>query len=433
MFRSFVYTIAACSALALASCASVSERAPAPDMAESEQPERVLMIGLDGFRADFLDLYDAPNLEALAERGAQAERMIPVMPSKTFVNFYSIATGLYPESHGMTENAPYDREARTGFVNPMAAQDPFWWQGEPIWTTAEREGLTSAIMFWLGSEVEHDGLRPSIWTSYQHDKPYQERVDEVLAWFDAPEDDMPRLAAVYFDRVDSVAHRNGPENQAVAEAVAEVDGYVGQLVEGLRARGLLETTNIIIVSDHGMAQLSDDRIVEVDQWIDFDRVYSPHMEGRWGAGAQPYIFLFSEEGEEAAIDEALAAINASGNEHVMAYKAHEMPDHYHLDHPTRGPDLLVVAEAGWSLVAPSLEQRPRRIIPGNHGYDNMDPVMGALFVAAGPRFDGAGTVAPFENVNVYLMIACALGLNPAQTDGDPREVARVTAGRCPAQ
>lgn len=431
MFRSFFHTAAVCSALLLASCASVTDAGSAPEAAA--QPERVLLIGLDGLRADALDMYDAPTLEALAERGARAERMIPVMPSKTFVNFYSIATGLYPENHGMTENAPYDREARTGFVNPMSAQDPFWWQGEPIWTTAEREGLTSAIMFWLGSEVAHDGLRPSIWTPYQHDKPYQERVDEVLAWYDAPSEDQPRLAAVYFDRVDSVAHRNGPENEAVAEAVADVDGYVAQLVAGLEARGLLETTNIIIVSDHGMAELSDERIVAVDDWIDFERVYSPHMEGRWGAGAQPYIFLFSEDGDQAAIDEAHDAINASGNEHVMAYKAGEMPDHYHLDHPTRGPDLLVVAEAGWSLVAPSLEQSPRRIIPGNHGYDNMDPVMGATFIAAGPRFDGVGEVAAFENVNVYLMIACALGLDPAETDGDPAEVARVTGGRCPAQ
>ncbi|WP_375549877.1 ectonucleotide pyrophosphatase/phosphodiesterase [Oceanicaulis alexandrii] len=431
MFRSFVHTAAVCSALLLASCASVTDAGSAPEA--KAQPERVLLIGLDGLRADALDMYDAPTLEALAERGARAERMIPVMPSKTFVNFYSIATGLYPENHGMTENAPYDREARTGFVNPMSAQDPFWWQGEPIWTTAEREGLTSAIMFWLGSEVAHDGLRPSIWTPYQHDKPYQERVDEVLAWYDAPAEDQPRLAAVYFDRVDSVAHRNGPENEAVAEAVADVDGYVAQLVAGLEARDLLETTNIIIVSDHGMAELSDERIVAVDDWIDFERVYSPHMEGRWGAGAQPYIFLFSEDGDQAAIDEAHDAINASGNEHVMAYKAGEMPDHYHLDHPTRGPDLLVVAEAGWSLVAPSLEQSPRRIIPGNHGYDNMDPVMGATFIAAGPRFDGVGEVAAFENVNVYLMIACALGLDPAETDGDPAEVARVTGGRCPAQ
>ena len=431
MFRSFFHTAAVCSALLLASCASVTDAGSAPE-AEA-QPERVLLIGLDGLRADALDMYDAPTLEALAERGARAERMIPVMPSKTFVNFYSIATGLYPENHGMTENAPYDREARTGFVSATSTQDPFWWQGEPIWTTAEREGLTSAIMFWLGSEVAHDGLRPSIWMPYAHDKPYQERVDEVLAWYDAPAEDQPRLAAIYFDRVDSVAHNHGPENEAVAEAVAEMDGYVAQLVAGLEARGLLETTNIIIVSDHGMAQLSDERIVAVDDWIDFERVYSPHMEGRWGAGAHPYIFLFSEEGDEAAIDAAYDAINGSGNAHVAAYKAGEMPDHYRLDHPTRGPDLLVVAEAGWSLVAPSLEQSPRRILPGNHGYDNLDPVMGATFIAAGPRFDGVGDVAAFENVNVYLMIACALGLAPAETDGDPAEVARVTGGRCPAQ
>lgn len=434
MLRSLVNTAAVCSALLLASCASVSDAGPAPEVEAAAQPERVLMIGLDGFRSDYLDLYDAPTIEALAARGVEAERMIPSMPTKTFVNFYSIATGLYPENHGMTDNAPYDTERGEGFVNPMSAQDPFWWQGEPIWTTAERAGLTSAIMFWLGSEVEHDGLQPTIWTPYQHDKPYQERVDEVLAWYDAPSEDRPRLAAVYFDRVDSIGHRHGPENEAVASAVAEVDGYVAQLVEGLEARGLLDTTNIIIVSDHGMAQLSEDRLIAIDAWIDFDRVYSPDVEGRRGADASPYVSIFMEDGDQAAIDDAYAAINGAGHDHVVAYKAHEMPASFHFDHPTRGPDLFVLADAGWSLVAPSLERSPRRpVMGGTHGYDNMDPIMGATFVAAGPRFDGVGEVAAFENVNVYLMIACALGLDPAETDGDPAEVARVTGGRCPAQ
>ena len=81
----------------------------------------------------------------------------------------------------MVANNPYDAEAKEFFQPASGPQEERWWQGEPIWVTAEKQGLKTAIMFWLGSEVPHEGIRPSIWTPYQHEKPYQERIDEVLA------------------------------------------------------------------------------------------------------------------------------------------------------------------------------------------------------------------------------------------------------------
>jgi len=416
--------------LALAGCASQTASIPVESETVNAAPvERVLLIGLDGMRHDYLELYEAPNLQALADRGVQADAMIPVMPSKTFVNFYSIATGLYPENHGMTDNAPYDTALGEGFVNATSTQDPFWWGGEPIWITAEKAGLPTAVMFWLGSEVELEGHRPTRWTPYQHDKPYQERVDEVLAWFDGPVQEQPRFAAVYFDRVDSVGHGFGPETPEVQAAVTEVDGYVGQILAGLEARGLLETTNVLVVSDHGMARIDPDALIAIDQWIDFDTIYSPTMEGRWGASPQPYVNIF---GDPDAIEAAYQALEGV-HPHLRVWKKGEMPDHYHFDHPTRGPDLFVLADAGWSVTAPSLAVTPRAPIPGNHGYDNHDPVMGALFVAAGPRFEAGVHTPAFENVNLYGVMACALGLEPAQTDGDPAVIAALTQDRCPAQ
>lgn len=155
-------------------------------MAESGAP-LVLMIGLDGLSPHMVDRWEAPHLKALAARGVRAEAMIPVMPSVTFVNFYSLATGLYPEHHGMVENYPYDKAAGVQFDRATGPTEERWWQGEPIWITAEKQGLPTSIMFWLGSEVAHDGVRPARWTPYEHNKPYQDRVDEVLAWYDAPE------------------------------------------------------------------------------------------------------------------------------------------------------------------------------------------------------------------------------------------------------
>jgi alkaline phosphatase D len=258
-------------------------------------------------------------------------------------------------------------------------------------------------------------------------KPYQERVDEVLAWYDAPEAERPRFAAVYFDRVDTAGHFTGPRSDKTKEALLEVDGYVGQLVAGLESRGLLDTTNIIIVSDHGMARIEEEKVIEVGQFIDLTRLTVPQFTGKYGGSAQTFIQIY---GSGDALEEAYEGLK-SVNEHIHVYRKGEMPAHYHMNHPTRGPDLLAVADPGWTLRTADVGGWSVPI-PGMHGYDSRDPSMNATFIAAGPTFPEGKTVAPFENVNVYGMIACALGITPAQTDGDAKVVETITGGRCPA-
>ncbi|MFN7055879.1 ectonucleotide pyrophosphatase/phosphodiesterase [Hyphomonas sp.] len=391
------------------------------------EPGNVLMIGLDGLHPDMVARWNAPNLQALAARGVKAEAMHPVMPSVTFVNFYSIATGLYPEHHGMVANYPYDAEADEIFDRASGPTESRWWQGEPIWITAEKQGLPTSIMFWLGSETTHDGLRPTRWTPYEHDKPYQDRVDEVLAWYDAPEGERPRFAAVYFDRVDTAGHYFGPEAAETEAAVEEVDGYVGQLVAGLEARGLLETTSIIVVADHGMAAIDTSKTIDVGQFIDHTALKVPQFAGAFGGSAHPFLQIYGEGPALEAAYEDLKEFHPN----IHVWRRGEMPAHFRFDHPTRGPDLFVLADPPYTVRSANVGGwRPP--IPGFHGYDNLHPLMEATFIGAGPIFPEGQVAAPFENVNVYLMIACALGITPAETDGDPAVVARVTGGRCGA-
>ncbi|MFN7164572.1 MAG: ectonucleotide pyrophosphatase/phosphodiesterase [Hyphomonas sp.] len=420
--------IIAAGLLAIGACQHAAPPPPAaPTLAEAAPPQRVLLIGLDGFRPEMLG-WDAPNLNALAARGVRAEAMIPVMPSVTFVNFYSLATGLYPENHGMVANYPYDAKTKELFQSATGPTEERWWQGEPIWVTAEKQGLKTAIMFWLGSEVPHDGVRPTIWTPYQHDKPYQERIDEVLAWYDVPDAMRPRFAAVYFDRVDTVTHYTGPNSDAARTAVPEVDAYVGQLIEGLEARGLTETTTVIIVSDHGMAYTPPDQVLDVGGFIDLEQLVVTQFTGPYGGSGHPFLQIY---GEGPALEAAYAGLSTA-SDHIKVYPRGAMPAHYHMNHPTRGPDLLAVGDPGWLMRSTNVGGwRPP--IPGNHGYDNLHPTMAATFLAAGPVFPEGETTPPFENVNVYAMIACALGITPAETDGDPAVVERVTGGRCPAK
>lgn len=408
------------------SCKSASAPATASP-ADPDAAPLVLLIGLDGLHPDMISRQMAPHISALAQRGVRAQAMYPVMPSVTFVNFYSIATGLYPEHHGMVDNAPYDRLADEQFDRARGPTEARWWQGEPIWITAEKQGLPTAIMFWLGSETSHAGLRPSVWTPYQHDKPYQERVDEVLAWYDVPQDRQPRFAAVYFDRVDSAGHYFGPDSPEVRAAVTEVDTYVGQLIEGLARRGLNERITIIIVSDHGMAAIDPGKVIDVGGIMAMDSVHVPQFRGAYAGSNHTFLHIYAEPDVIDQTHEALEGFHP--NLHV--YRRGAMPAHYRFDYPGRGPDLFLVADPGWSVRNASLGGW-RAPIPGQHGYDSRSPEMAASFVGAGPIFPKGQTVEAFENVNVYLMIACALGIVPATTDGDRQLVENITGGRCPA-
>ena len=406
--------------------------ATGPGTDSADGPPVVIMIGLDGLRYDAIDRHEAPNLRALAARGTRPERMVSVMPTKTFVNFYSLATGLYPEHHGMVSNSPYDRRLDETFSNSGGSpQDPRWWGGEPIWITAEQQGLRSHIMFWLGSEVEINGTRPTVWHPYEHNKPYEERVAEVLSWFDAPIAEQPRFAAFYMDHVDTVEHRGGVETAAEGAAVGHVDDLVGELVAGLEARGVMDRATIIIVSDHGMVNVSTERTIAVDEFADLDGLFIEEFAGQYGAGLEPFLMGF---GDEATVERIYTALQGA-HPHMTAYRRQDMPEHWHFDHVDRGPDLFILADPGWQITASDTDLTNPYLagLQATHGYDNLAEEMGATFIGVGPIFPEGARPAAFDNINVYGLIACALDLEPAETDGSAQEVERITGGRCPAE
>src|SRR5204863_8051828 len=127
-------------ALALAAVTAAAGRAAAPIL---------VLISFDGFRWDYLDRGETQNLEALAARGIRAKALIPSFPAVTFPNHYTIATGLYPEHHGIVANNIEDPGWPERFtMTALTSKDQRWWGGEPIWVTARRQNLRAAAVFW---------------------------------------------------------------------------------------------------------------------------------------------------------------------------------------------------------------------------------------------------------------------------------------------
>ena len=378
--------------------------------AQQEAPTHLLLIGIDGLRWDIIDRHPAPTLRRLASQGVRAQGVVPVMPSKTFPNFYAIATGLYPDRNGVLDNASYD--ATLDMTFRMSLQDDArWFQGEPIWVTAERQGLRAATMFWVGSGAEIGGLRPTYWHPFDGSVPNEKRVEQVLEWFALDESQRPHFLSVYFEAIDSASHSFGVNSPEERAAVLAVDTALGDLLNRLEAQGVLSSTNVIVVGDHGMTDLSPERIIYLDDFVDFSDLYSPQLSGERQGNAVFAAF----HGESDDVERVYRAL-ALAHPHMSVYRKSGFPEWFHQTHPQRAPDLIIVPDNGWMLSKRGIPYNGPR---ASHGFSPHERDMHAGFIASGPAFQSGEVVEPFAIVDIYNVMAGILGLPPASNDGNP--------------
>lgn len=372
----------------------------------------VILIGIDGFRADYLERGVTPTLSRLAEAGATAESgMRPSWPTVTFPNFYTLATGLHPDHHGLVYNTMTDPglPGRTFRLSDRAeVMDRVWYDaGEPIWETAERAGLRTATLFWPGSEAPIRGQRPSLWLPFEQSLPSRGRVNILLGWFTLPEDERPDFATLYFDIVDTIGHRHGPDSAELNAALTEVDEAIAQLLQGLEARGL--EADLVIVADHGMAEVSGERVVFLDDLVPAEAI---SLVG-WGAVAG----LDPEPGETEAVEAALLGDQPP----MQCWRKSEVPARLAYGSHPRIPAIVCLAEVGWTI-ATRERTDPERVRGGAHGYDPDAPEMRALFIASGPSFRPGLRLRDVDSVDVQPLLGRLLGIEVPAGDGRAADV-----------
>ena len=366
----------------------------------------VILVSLDGFRPDYVGS-GTPHLDSLIARGVHAKWMIPSFPTKTFPNHYTIVTGLYPAHHGIIANSFWDPTFQAKFSpgDREEVTNARWWGGEPIWVTAEKQGVRTAPVFWPGSEAPIEDVRPSYYEAFDDKRPDDVRVEKLLSLLDLPASERPRFLTLYMSDTDHAGHDFGPGTPEMRAAVEKVDTAIGQLLNGLKARGIEDQVNIIIVSDHGMAATSRKRVVVLDDYLDLKTV----NVSDWG----PVVSVRARDGNNAAVMAKLAHLA-----HAQAYLAADIPARWHYSDSPRIQPILLVANDGWLIESRDyMDKHPKFVRGGNHGYDNDDKSMRATFIAAGPAFASHATMAPFSNVHLYSLMAYLLNLRPVETDG----------------
>ena len=390
-------------AILLAGCASTQRQA-----SNGGAPDPVLLVSIDGFRADYLEPGLTPHLSRIAAEGVRAQWMNPSYPSLTFPNHYSIATGLRPDHHGIVHNAMHDAGLGDFSLSDRdAVADGRWWGGEPIWATAQKSGLRSATMYWPGSEAEIGGMRPTQWRPFDKDVDADARVDQVLAWLDQPPTTRPALVTLYFDMVDSAAHANGPDSAQAHAALHDVDAAIGRLLDGLATRELLDRVNLVVVSDHGMATVAPGHAVALEDMVDVDQAKVVSDGQVVGIAPNP--------GHE----DAVAANLLGTHDRYDCWRKGELPARWHYGSHPRIPAIICQMHEGWNARRrEDIARHSREHARGSHGYDPALPSMRALFIARGPAFRQGATIPAFDNVDVYPLLARLLHVAPAPNDGD---------------
>ena len=362
----------------------------------------LILISIDGFRWDYFDKVETPNFDQLIANGSKADGLKTSYPSKTFPNHISIVTGNYPSNHGIISNYFYDAGFDEYFyigAGSRAAQDGKWIDAEPIWVTIEKQAKRAMIMFWPMSDAEIMGIRPSKYYVYNEDPTNLDRMDQILSWLLHTGNARPSFLASYFSVVDSKGHSYGPDGDETIEAIRVVDKAIGHLIDGLEAQNILNEVNIMIVSDHGMTETPDTKVINIADYINLDDVVT--------VGGGPFMEIRPNEGKLESVYQALQNID-----NTQVFKKEDIPDKFNYKNNNRIEPILLLADEHWSIMTPG-----RTPIAGSHGYDPDYQSMNGIFIAHGPAFKSGFSGPEIHNIHLYEMMCKILGVVPANNDG----------------
>jgi predicted AlkP superfamily pyrophosphatase or phosphodiesterase len=360
----------------------------------------VILISADGFRADFTEKYEAKFLQTISQTGVRAKYMQPSYPSVTFPNHYTIVTGLYPSHHGLVDNTYIDVPTgqQYSMANKKMVAEGKWYGGTPLWVLAEQQKMLSASFFWVASEADIQGIKPTYHYIYNEKTAIGTRIQAVKNWLMLPEERRPHMITFYFPDVDHDAHTYGPEDPRVKKSVQYVDSSINALQAALAPLNL--PINYVFVSDHGMTTVDVDNTIGLPTAVNKNDFNVPWSDA--------LLHLYAKDSNK--VESTYQALKKDNR--FKTYKLDETPAHWRYkksdDRFNRLGDLILVFNLG-----------TRKPTPGKHGFDNKEVDMRASFMAWGPAFKKGLTIDGFENVHVYPLVAHILGLkyNEQAIDG----------------
>ena len=386
---------------------------------QSKNDRYTVIISLDGSRWDYADYYDMPFFDSLATVGVKA-RMEASFPSSTFPNHYTMATGLVPDHHGLVNNSFWNPDTQHSYAigDKESRYDASYYGGEPIWITAQKQGVKCGVVYWVGSDIPVGPEGNAFPTYYRHwdEDPhwtFEERCDEIVRLLSLPQNERPRLVMGYFDEPDHQGHVHGPISPECKQMTERMDSLMHSLYLRLKALPIGKKLNFILAGDHGMTEISPEHFigwydVMPEEWI--ERIVGNLPTSIW-----------VKEGYVDSLYNRLKQV-----EHLNVWKHGEVPAYLNYGTSIRLGDLIVSPDLGWQFnFAPSRNH-------GTHGFDPTDTDMMVAFRAVGPDFKEGyeapfteGEKSAFHNTDLYPLLCKLLGVKPAPVDGKLERIQKI--------
>ena len=383
---------------------------------QNKRENYTVIISLDGNRWDYPDYYDMPFLDSLATVGVKA-RMEPSFPSSTFPNHYTMATGLVPDHNGIVNNSFWNPDTQHGYAirDAEARFDPRYYLGEPIWVTAQKQGVKCGVVYWVGSDIPIKDTYPTYYRHWDEDPHWNfaERCDEVVRLLSLPERDRPRLVMAYFDEPDHHGHVYGPISPETKTMCEQMDSLMHSLYLRLKALTIGPKINFIVAGDHGMTDISPERFVRASDYISLD------WTERFVGNTPTSIWV-----KEGCVDSVYNHL--LGVEHISVWKHGEVPEYLNYGTSNRLGEIIVSPDLGWQFGL----GKPRS--GGEHGFDCKETDMMVAVRAVGPDFKEGyeapfteGEQSAFRNIDLYPLLCHLLGVRPAPVDGKLERIQKI--------
>lgn len=362
----------------------------------SEHTQRTVYIHLDAFRNDYVgrDGWDTSNLDFLIAGGTRCSNSFGEYVSMTTANMTTLVTGSHTVTHNVPALAFYDAETDRRVRNLQN------YDVDTIGEVFQEAGLITAAVKQRklqnrGADFMLDGGTIS--------ETRDDAIDLIMH-----ED--PDLLVVLLNETDSVAHKYGTDSPQIKATVEEIDNAIGSIISALEAKGVLENTNIVIASDHGMDNVEHNITAQLVAALESTGIPFENAAVDMGpfsrntkivfnlcsAAAQIYIRLPLTAAEEQTLLQALQGIE--GVAHV--YDRSELDT---MNTPANLGDYVVDCSVGYAFSTSAAE----------HGSRAQQQTFMMYY---GPRIRGEYTyTSPCWNVDIVPTILYLNGLSIPQT------------------
>ncbi len=417
-----------CSLVCIAAVFSACFLAHAAD-APAAGKNVVLWISIDGCRGDYVDRGVTPFLQSLMDHGQYTKKLTPVFPSLTFPSHICEATGVRPGVNGIVSNTWYDTTTHQKYNMPG---DPRLLEAEPIWLTATRQGVRTAVLDWPLSQGEEQLGENSPHAAYSNPRydpdptdleRMQKLVDVYRADFEkSPATEPLRLLMGYGHAIDSAGHKYGPDAEQTTNAVHATDDVlrriVGQVAEIFKQHMHPETGDalyVLITTDHGMAPVKT--FVNLHHLMGGSEVPETVIGLTSGSIANIYLSNVPTEHHEEVKKSILDPLKAGP--YLQAWLREDLPAKWSYANATRTGDIVVSLAPGYDFTSKDVTApTPAESLggmKGMHGYDpEQDPLMQgfAVLCRIGATEPGKD-IGPIETPRFHPTVAKLLGIQPA--------------------